>query len=141
MLQSLAIIAIVFIVTNAPFIISDPELWISSILSPMTDVFPLGVGIITLVTSGLLNIQSSAVFSIMEYLILVVGIIWYFRYCLKYPQTGPILAMLPLFFAWRSLCIYFFYTDIIILAAIIINEYAVKQKNQTEPILSLQEKL
>ncbi|MFZ7104470.1 MAG: glycosyltransferase family 87 protein, partial [Peptococcaceae bacterium] len=61
-IQSLSIILLIFAATNLPFIISDPQLWFASITSPMTDKFPLGVGIITLVTSGLINLQSSLFF-------------------------------------------------------------------------------
>ena len=122
-LQSLLIILLIFAATNLPFIISDPQLWFSSITSPMTDKFPLGVGIITLVTSGLINLQSSLFFTIIEGLIFICAIIWYYRNCSNYPQAGPLLAVIPLFFAWRSIWPYFFYFDIIIIASIIINEY------------------
>jgi hypothetical protein len=47
--------------------------------------------------------------------------VWYFRYAGRYPQAGPILAIIPLFFAWRSLFSYFFYADIIALAYILVN--------------------
>jgi hypothetical protein len=39
--------------------------------------------------------------------------------------------MLPLFFGWRSLWSYFFYIDIIVLAAIIIDEYG-KMSTESE---------
>ncbi len=130
-LQSLLIILAIFIATNLPFIISDPQLWFSSITSPMTDKFPLGVGIITLVTSGLINLQSSLVFTVIEGLIFIGAIIWYYRNCTAYPQAGPLLAVVPLFFAWRSIWPYFFYFDIIIIASIMINEYA-KQLKRTD---------
>jgi len=57
------------------------------------------------------------------------------RYCLRYPHTGPLLAVLPLFFAWRSLWPYFFYADVIILAAIIVNEYGAKLPEQLSAAL------
>lgn len=129
-LQSSLIILAIFIATNLPFIIDDPQLWFASITSPMTDKFPLGVGIITLVTSGLINLQSSLVFTVIEGLILIAAIIWYYRNCNSYPQAGPLLAVVPLFFAWRSIWPYFFYFDIIIIVSIMINEYA-KQINCT----------
>jgi hypothetical protein len=136
MLSVLAIVAGVFLVTNVPFIISDPKLWLASIMAPMTDnLFPLGVGIITLVTGGILDIQSSLIFSVLELFIGGLAIIWYFRYCLRYPHTGPLLAVLPLFFAWRSLWPYFFYADVIILAAIIVNEYGAKLPEQLSAAL------
>ena len=114
----------VFAASNLPFIISDPGLWLNSVMAPMTDnMFPIGVGIITLVTGGGLDIQSSLAFGILELVILLAGLVWYFFNCRRYPHTGLVLAVLPLFFAWRSLWGYFFYIDIILLAAVMINEY------------------
>ncbi len=137
LLPVLAIVFGVFLVINVPFIASDPKLWITSILAPMTDnLFPLGVGIITLVTGGFLEIQSPLIFSVLELFIAALAIIWYFRYCPRYPHTGPLLAVLPLFFAWRSLWPYFFYADVIILAAVIINEYGAKSPEQLSAALA-----
>ncbi len=131
MLAVLSIVAGVFIVFNAPFIMSEPKLWLSSIMSPMTDdLFPLGVGIITLISGGILDIQSPLIFGILELVIGGLAVIWYFRYCPRYPHAAPLLAVLLLFFAWRSLWPYFFYIDIIILAAIIINEYGERLPEQ-----------
>jgi uncharacterized membrane protein len=125
MLLALAAVAAVFMAANAPFIISDSHLWLTSLIAPMTDdLFPLGVGVISLVSGGVLDIQSSLVFSLLEVLVGGLAVIWYFRNCRRYPHSGPLLAIIPLFFAWRSLWPYFFYADIIILAAIIVDEYA-----------------
>ncbi len=120
-----AITAVIFAALNLPFIIPGPSLWLDSILAPMTtDFFPLGVGMITLVTGGYWHIESPLVFSLMGLLSGIAGIAWYWFNCRRYAQTGLILAVLPLFFAWRSLWPYFFYFDIILIAAIILNEYA-----------------
>jgi len=128
LLTVLAIIAGIFIITNLPFVIADPKLWFSSIISPMMDpMFPTGGGLITLVTSGLFKIQSSLPFTILEGIVFIAAIIWYFLYCRRYPQTGPILAIIPLFFAWRSMFPYFFYVDIIVLAYIMVNDDAGRQ--------------
>ena len=123
LLTATSIIAGVFLIANLPYIIADPKLWFSSIMSPMLDpMFPTGGGLITLVTSGLFKIKSSLPFTILEGIVFIIAIIWYFRYCRRYPQTGLILAILPLFFAWRSMFPYFFYVDIIALAYIMVNE-------------------
>ena len=123
----------VFAASNLPFIISDPGLWVNSVMAPMTDdVFPIGVGIITLVTAGVLDIQSSLTFGILELVILLAGLVWYFFNCRRYPHTGLVLAILPLFFAWRSLWGYFFYIDIILLAAVIINEYGIQSEPESK---------
>jgi uncharacterized membrane protein len=131
-LSAAGIILGIFLATNAWFIAIDPKLWLTSLLAPMTDnLFPLGSGVVTLVTSGVVDIQSPLIFTVMEGIVAIAAIIWYFRNSHRYPHTGPILAMLPLFFAWRSLWSYFFYIDIIVLAAIIIDEYG-KMSTESE---------
>lgn len=117
--SALAIIAGIFAITNLPFAISDPGLWLTSIISPMSDpMFPIGGGLASLLTGGILHIQSSLPFTILEGAVFVVAIIWYWRNGMRYPQAGPLLAIVPLFFAWRSLWSYFFYVAIISLAYI-----------------------
>jgi hypothetical protein len=137
LLWVMVIIAGVFLAINLPFMLDDPKLWITSIFAPVTDnLFPLGVGIVSFVTAGIIEIQSPLIFTVMEITILVCAVIWYLYYCPRYPYTGLILALIPLFFAWRSLTAYFLYVDIIILAAIIINEYSSKVSTQpkNEPL-------
>ena len=58
----------------------------------------------------------------MEVAVFIVGIFWYIRNCVKYPEAGLVLAVLPLLFAWRSLWTYFFYISIIILTRILTKE-------------------
>jgi uncharacterized membrane protein len=133
LLGVMVIVAGVFLAINLPFMLDDPELWISSIFAPVIDnLFPFGIGIVSFVTAGFIEIQSPVVFAVMEITILVCAVIWYFYYCPRYPYTGLILAVIPLFFAWRSLPAYFLYVDIIILSAIIINEYGSKISRQSE---------
>jgi hypothetical protein len=114
---STVIIGGVFIATNAYFFAQDPGLWFQSILSPMTDpMFPLGVGLISFVRSGMVNIQISLPFTIIEAIVFFAVLFWYARNCSRYPYAGPLISLLPLFFAWRSLWSYFFYVPIITLA-------------------------
>ncbi len=123
----IGIVAGVFIAANAWFFAADTSLWLSSVFAPVTEkMFPLGVGLITLVTGGLINVQSPLIFNILELIVFALAIVWYSFNCRRYPDTAPILSILPLFFAWRSLWGYFFYIDIIVLAAILINEYGKK---------------
>ncbi len=117
------IIAAVFIATNGYFIYQSPSVWLRSIMSPMTEpMFPLGVGIVSLVTGGLVNIQTAFPFTIAEVVVFIGATLWYIRYCKRYPDAGPVLAILPLFFAWRSLWTYFFYVAIIVLARMLIRD-------------------
>ena len=83
---------------------------------------PLGVGAITLVLQGWVNIQSSLPFTIMEGAAFIAAVVWYWRNARKYPNLGVILPIMPLFFAWRSLWPYFLYVDIILLA-VVMQEY------------------
>lgn len=123
-LLAASVVSGVFLATNIPFIVEDPAVWISSMGAPMSqNFFPLGVGIISIVTTGLVTIQNPVPFTIIEVAVFAGGIAWYYFNCRRYPHAGPILAFLPLFFAWRSLWSYFFYVDIIVLAAALIDEY------------------
>jgi hypothetical protein len=120
---AIGLIAGIFLLFNGYFMAADINLWTESVMSPMTtQMFPLGVGVVSLVSSGLVDMRSSLPFSIMELTVFAGAIIWYARYGKKYPEAGPILAVLPLFFAWRSLWMYFFYISIITLAAMSMRE-------------------
>ncbi len=113
---SVGVIGTVFFLMNAYFIALDPLLWLRSLLSPVTEpMFSLGVGVVALVESGLVNIQSPLPFMVLEALVFIAAVAWYIRNCIRYPHAGLILAILPLFFAWRSLWSYFFYVAIILL--------------------------
>lgn len=138
MAVSLSIIIGVFLAANLAFIAMDPDLWFNSVVAPVTDnMFPLGVGIISIVTGGFIDIQSPLPFAIMELAIAALAVIWYFFKCNRYPQTGLILAVLPLFFAWRSLWGYFFYIDIIVLTAIMLNEYGMESNEESGKVLAV----
>ncbi len=116
-----AVIGMVFILTNAYYIALDPGLWLMSILSPMKDpMFPLGVGLVNIATSGLVDIKSPLPFTVLEILVFIGAIIWYIRNCARYPLAGILISVLPLFFAWRSLWSYFFYVQIIMLACMLL---------------------
>jgi hypothetical protein len=129
-----AIIAGGFVAANVWFIAADPRLWLSSMLAPITDrMFPLGVGLISLVTSGLLDIRSPLLFTALEFGVYALSLVWYWFYCRRYPNAGLVLSVLPLFFAWRSLWTYFFYIDIILLASVLINEYGPEQPGRLAP--------
>ena len=123
---TIGIIAAVFVVTNGYFIAKNPGLWLDSVASPMVEpMFPLGVGLITIVTGGFVHIQSSLPFTAMELIVLVGAVVWYYRNCRRYPEAGLMLAVLPLFFAYRSLWTYFFYVTIIILSRMLIKSEAI----------------
>jgi hypothetical protein len=132
---AIGIMAAVFIAINGYFIAKAPSLWLQSITAPVVEpMFPLGVGFVSLVSSGLVGIQSSIPFTIAEGVVFIGAIIWYLRYGKKYPDTGPILAILPLFFAWRSIWTYFYYIAIIVLARMLTREENKALERATEPL-------
>ena len=120
-LAALVIAAGVFATFNMPFVFMDPGAWLASVAAPVRDaMFPEGVGIITLVSSGLVHVTSPAIFSALEGTVLVAALLWYYRNCRRYPHTALVLALMPLFFAWRSMWNYFYYVDIVLLAIILL---------------------
>jgi hypothetical protein len=122
-ISNLGIIAAVFFALNGYFMAANLELWVQSVLSPMLKpMFPIGVGAVTLTTSGLFNIQSELPFTIMEAISGIICFLWYLKYHRKYPNAGIILGTVPLFFAWRSLWSYFFYIGLILLATVLTTE-------------------
>lgn len=79
-------------------------------MAPIGDpMFPMGVGIVGLVGSPLLHTyMANMIYSLLEYAVfypLCIG--WYWRLCKSHPEAAMLLAVLPLFFAWRSLPSYF----------------------------------
>ncbi len=128
---AISMIVGIFLLINAYFIIMGIKLWLSSVLAPMTSpMFPNGVGIISLVISGFINIRSSLPFTILESIVFIGGVFWYIHNAKSYSFAGPILAVLPLFFAWRSLLNYFFYVQLIVIACML-------AKNEDIPLIAI----
>lgn len=95
---------------NLPFILWNPQAWFAGVMAPIGDpMFPMGVGIVGLVGSPFLHTyMASVVYSVLEYVIFYpLCLLWYWRLCKTHPEAAMLLAVLPLFFAWRSLPSYF----------------------------------
>lgn len=117
----------IFLLLNVPFAALNPGAWFSSFGAIAVDpLFPVGVGTVSLVTSGILTVSSPRLFDLTALAVLAAGLGIYWVYGRRFPYLGPVLAILPFFFSWRSLWGYFFYADIIILACILYNGYRVK---------------
>jgi hypothetical protein len=128
----LIIAATAFLAINMPFIAADPVLWFTSVFAPMFDkLYPLGVGLVSLTETSIITIQASTIFTVLEMAALGGGLWWYFRNGGKYPATGLLLSVFPVFFAWRSLGTYFYYVDIILLAVVLIEYHARKNAPAT----------
>ena len=111
----------VFLAFNLPYIAGNPGLWFNSVVAPMTDpLFPSNTLIIVFNYVGLINLGSSLPYTVLEVLVFVVALAWYFFNCRRFPDTALVLAVVPFFFAWRGSWGYYFYFDIILLAAILL---------------------
>lgn len=109
--------AALFTAINAPFFLNNPHAWLAGVLAPQLDpMFPLGNGLIRLSLSGALPLAPAPVYTALEALALIGALIWYWRNCLRAPALGYALAMAPLYFAWRSLTTYFYFTALPALA-------------------------
>ena len=71
-------------------------------------MFPEGVGIIGLSTTPLLPFFPQMVYDVLELAAMLVALLWYWRICKERPEAAMVLAIIPLFFAWRSLSSYFY---------------------------------
>lgn len=107
----------VFAVINAPFVINNPGAWLRGVLAPQIDpMFPLGNGLIRLSLAGVLPLAPSSVYLALEALAILACIFLYWREERPSRGTGFALAVLPLWFAWRSLTTYFYFVTLPALA-------------------------
>ncbi|GCF07661.1 hypothetical protein KDI_12250 [Dictyobacter arantiisoli] len=94
---------------NLPFIMWDYHSWLAGVMAPIADpMFPMGVGIISLSTSHILPYFPSWIYSGLEFGGMSLTYVWYWRICRARPEAAMLLAVMPLFLAWRSLSSYFY---------------------------------
>ncbi len=104
-----AIAGSVFLVCNLPFILWNPQAWITGMRTPLNPLmFPMGVGIVDLSITHLIPYLPQQVYTVLEALAMLGSLIWYWRICRKHPEAAMLLAVVPLFLAWRSLPSYFY---------------------------------
>ncbi len=102
----------VFLAINAPFMLHDFHAWEAGVMAPLQDpMFPRGAGLIQLAISGAFPLLPQKVYAVLEALAFVASIAWYaWRGARRHPELVFWLAMLPLWFAWRSLPSYFLFS-------------------------------
>ena len=106
----LALAFLFFVAVNLPFILMDSGAWITGVLAPMRDpMYPEGAGLIALSIGELLPFLPRTAYTVLEGLGMVGALIWYFRWGRERPESAMLLAVLPLFLAWRSLPTYFYF--------------------------------
>jgi uncharacterized membrane protein len=115
-----ALMSVIFLTLNGPFIVQSPGSYLASISAPMVDpMFPLGIGIIALFVSSVFPMLPKIAFTLAEMTAWLAVICWFDRARYLTPASGAVLAMLPLFFAWRSLVNYFYLVPILALAVVL----------------------
>ncbi|TMD45122.1 MAG: hypothetical protein E6I93_16910 [Chloroflexi bacterium] len=108
-LYRLSIAGIIALALNLPFILWSPQAWFAGVLAPIADpMFPLGVGLIAVSFTPLVPILPGTVYLALEAIAMLFCLGWYWRICKQHPESAMLLAVLPLFFAWRSLPSYFY---------------------------------
>lgn len=117
--QSAAVIGGCFLILNLAFIVDDPGNWFSSVFAPMIDpMFPRGVGLVNLSLAGIVPEGSHLMYAVAEILVFGLCLVAYYLCCRRYPNAGLVLAVLPLFFAWRSYSAYLYPAAILVFAAV-----------------------
>jgi len=109
----------VFVLTNLPFIAWHPADWLAGMLTPVVEpMFARGAGLVFLGTNGGLPLLPPAAYLALEAVayLACVAIAWRARH--SSPEIGVVLALVPLFFGWRSLFSYFFLIPLYAAAAV-----------------------
>lgn len=124
------IMTAIFLLLNAPFILRSPVAYISSIAAPMSDpMFPLGIGAIALFVANVLPPAPKLAFTVAEIAGWVAAFLLKLRVRSLPPAAVPVLAVIPLFFAWRSLVNYFYLAPLLTLAILL----AERQRRERGP--------
>ena len=117
--RDMAIAAGIFAATNLPFIIHDREAWLAGIVTPaVAPMFARGAGLIFLFTNGGLPLLPTVAYAAAEAVAGIICLVVAWRTRRSSPELGAVLAIVPLFFAWRSLFSYFFLLPLFALAAV-----------------------
>ncbi len=111
----------IFVLFNITYIIDNPNLWFRSIIEPMAkDLFTSNIGIIAFNYLGIINATSALPFTIIEIIVFLISLIWYYFNCFESPEMALVLAIFPFVFAWRGSWGYLLYFDTIILATVLL---------------------
>ncbi len=111
--------AAVFAAANLPFVLADPAAWAAGIATPVTEpMFPRGAGLVFLSTNGVLPLFPGAAYLALEAIAAAAALATAWRARRSSPELGAVLAMLPLYFAYRSLFSYFFLLPLFAFAGI-----------------------
>lgn len=135
----LSMAGVIALAINLPFMAWNFHAWLAGVLAPIADpMFPSGVGLVALGLTPLLPLLPGVVYTALEALAMLFCIAWYWRICKSRPEAAMLLAVLPLFFAWRSLPSYFYCAalPLFILQVVRVLPKQVSQSDQSAPSVS-----
>ena len=109
-----------FLLPNLPFIIAEPQAWWTSIWLPLTEpLYPLGVGLVALTNGQVGSYTPTTVFTALEIAALLVCLLAQWRWRKGLGDAALLLALIPLYFSWRSLPNYFALAPLLALYAVV----------------------
>jgi hypothetical protein len=102
-LRWLGVVLAMFLLPNLPFIIMSPHAWLQSLFLPVSEpLFPQGIGIMSLSLGHLLPYGPPELYSVLEVLAFGGLVLLQLRYHRQLGGAVLLLAVIPLFFAFRS---------------------------------------
>lgn len=117
-LRRAAIAGGAFLVPNLPYLWASPHAWWMSLFLPVSEpLFPSGVGGVALAVGHVLPFAPPAVFTALEVGALLACLWAYVRWHGTLREAALLLALVPLWFAWRSLPDYFSFAPLFALYA------------------------
>ncbi|HUQ42740.1 MAG TPA: hypothetical protein VM052_09575, partial [Candidatus Limnocylindrales bacterium] len=115
-----AIAATIFVVTNGPFLVWHPADWFAGVLTPLVEpMFARGAGIVFLATHAGFPLLTPMAYFVLEATAMGVCLITAWRARRTSPEIGIAIALIPLYFAWRSLFSYFFLIPLFAFAGLV----------------------
>jgi hypothetical protein len=108
-----------FLLPNGPFLIASPAAWFASLWLPISEpLFPQGMGIIALSIGHLLPYGPSIFYALLEVGALGLSLVAAVRWRTHLGAGVLVLALVPLFFAFRSVPSYFAFAPWLALYAV-----------------------
>ncbi|HET8567817.1 MAG TPA: glycosyltransferase 87 family protein [Candidatus Limnocylindria bacterium] len=115
-----AVSAGVFALVNLPLAAGDVEGWLRGVTTPLAEpMFARGAGLVFLSTNGVLPMLPASAYLAMELVAAAACLVTAWRLRQRSPELGVVLAVVPLYFAYRSLFSYFFLLPLFAMASLV----------------------
>ena len=108
-----------FLLPNGPFMAASPQAWFTSLWLPISEpLFPQGMGVIALSLGHLLPYGPPVLYALVEVVVLGVAVAAAIRWRRHVGAGVLVLALIPLYFAFRSIPSYFAFAPWLALYAV-----------------------